>query len=126
MSGRWGAGRLERLMGNLLRIGVVVSATVVGGGAVLFLVRHGGELPHYRVFHGEPSDLRSVHGIVVDALGGSARGLVQLGLLLLIATPVARVVLAVIGFLRERDRTYVVITLVVLSVLLFSISGGRI
>ena len=46
---------------------------------------------------------------------------VQLGLLLLIATPIARVVLAAVGFAFERDRMYVVVSLIVLAVLLFSL-----
>ena len=52
-------------------------------------------------------------------LGG--RGIIQLGLLLLIATPVARVVFSVIGFVRQRDFVYVVLTLIVLAVLLYSL-----
>ncbi len=47
--------------------------------------------------------------------------MIQLGLLLLIATPVARVGCSVVGFLRERDPTYVVLTLIVLSVLLYTL-----
>jgi uncharacterized membrane protein len=125
MTTSWTDERLEQVMGRLLRVGVLLSAAVVTVGAVIFLVRHGTELPHYRVFHGEPSDLRSVGGIVADTLAGSARGLIQLGLLLLVATPVARVVLAVVGFALGQDRAYVLVSLLVLAVLLFSITGGR-
>jgi uncharacterized membrane protein len=64
-----------------------------------------------------------VPGIVGAAWTGRARGIIQLGLLLLIATPVTRVVLSVGMFALQRDRRYVVITLVVLAVLLYSIFG---
>jgi uncharacterized membrane protein len=47
--------------------------------------------------------------------------LIQLGLLLLIATPVARVAVAIVGFALERDRLYTVISLIVLLILLASL-----
>ena len=126
MARPWSDFRIEQIVGNLLRIGVIIAAAVVAVGAVVFLVRHGGEPPQYKIFRGEPSDLRHVGGIVTDALSGHARGLIQLGLLLLIATPVARVVFSIFGFALERDHAYVLITLIVLGVLAFSLAGGRI
>jgi uncharacterized membrane protein len=125
MQKRWGDARIEEIVGILLRAGVVVAAAVVAAGAVVFLIRHGTQRPQYGIFHGEPTELRSVGGIVAGALSGRGRGLIQLGLLLLVATPVARVVFSVIGFALERDRVYVLITLTVLGVLLFSLAGGH-
>jgi uncharacterized membrane protein len=125
MARRWTDFRIEQAVGSILRAGVVVAALVVAAGAVVFLVRHGGEHPQYGVFRGEPSELRSIGGIVTSAFAGRGRGLIQLGLLLLVATPVARVVLSIAGFALEGDRTYVVITLIVLAVLLFSLAGGH-
>ena len=118
----WPDQRFEELIANLLRTGVLLSATVVFLGAILYLVRHGFEPADYRVFHGEPSQLRSPHAILAYAF--HLRGLIQLGLLLLIATPVARVTFSVFGFARERDRMYVGFTLVVLIVLLYSLFGS--
>jgi uncharacterized membrane protein len=114
---------VEQLVGNLLRAGVLLAAVVVLAGGVLFLLRSGLTMPDYRVFKGEPAGLRSVDGIVRTALSGSARGLIQLGLLLLIATPIARVALTAIAFAAERDRTYVLVALLVLSLLLKSLIG---
>ncbi len=122
----WSDFRIEQTVGNLLRIGVILAAAVVAAGAVAFLLRHGGEPPHYGIFRGEPSNLSHVGGIVADAFAGHSRGLIQLGLLLLIATPVARVVFSVVGFALERDHAYVLITLIVLGVLVFSLTGGHI
>jgi len=122
----WTDERVEGIIGNLLRAGVLLAAAVVLLGGGIFLVRHGGELPHYRVFRGEPSDLRTVSGILADALSFRGRNIIQLGILLLIATPVARVAFSVVAFTLERDWLYVVVTLVVLAVLLFSLAGGRI
>jgi uncharacterized membrane protein len=121
-----GAGteeRVEAAVARSLRFGVTLAAVVVFGGGVLFLARHGAEQPHYGVFVGEPSDLRSVAGIVRDAAAFSGRGWIQLGLLLLIATPVARVALSAIAFAFRRDRTYVFVTLVVLVLLVLSLTG---
>jgi len=74
---------------------------------------------------GEPTDLRSVSGIVKDALAFRGRGLIQLGLLVLIATPVARVAFSVAAFAMQRDRLYVVVALIVLAVLMCSLTGAR-
>ena len=63
--------------------------------------------------------------IVRNAMDLSGRGIIQLGLLFLIATPVARVVFSIWGFAEERDRMYVVFTVIVLAVLLFSLAGGH-
>jgi uncharacterized membrane protein len=120
----WTDQRFEELIANLLRTGVSLSATVVLIGAIIYLARHGFAPADYRVFHGEPDELKSVHGIVGNAFHLHGRGLIQLGLLLLIATPVARVTFSVFGFARERDRMYVGFTLIVLVVLLYSLFGS--
>ena len=114
---------VQRAVGNLLRGGVLLAAAVVLVGGVVFLWRHGTALPDYRTFRGEPLDLRELGGIVRDAFSGTGRGLIQLGLLLLVATPVARVAFTAVAFAFERDRTYVLVALLVLSLLLKSLAG---
>jgi uncharacterized membrane protein len=117
--------RVERVMGAVLRSGVIVAAAVVLLGGVLYLVAHGGlAVPRYAVFRGEPSDLRTISGVIRDAGALRATGIIQLGLLLLIATPVARVALALVAFALQRDVTYVVVAVVVLSVLAYSLTSG--
>ncbi len=78
---------IDQIIGNLLRIGVVVSSLIVLIGGGLYLRRHGNELPNYHIFYGEPSELRNVFGIIKTAFSYSGRGIIQFGLLLLIATP---------------------------------------
>jgi uncharacterized membrane protein len=112
---------MDVIIGNLLRFGVVLSALIVLFGAVIYLLRHGHSPTEYRVFRGEPTDLRSVRGILRDALALRGRGIIQLGLLFLIATPVARVAFSIFGFAEERDRMYVVVASLVLLVLLYSL-----
>ncbi len=120
----WNDQRIEIIIGTLLRTGVILAASVVLIGGVLYLKRHGHEVPNYVTFHGEPEDLKSAEQIVRGVLGGSARAIIQLGLLLLIATPVARVLFSAIAFAIEHDYMYVVITLIVLAILLFSLFGS--
>ncbi len=123
-STRWTDQLAETIIGNLLRAGVLLAATVVLLGGMVFLVRHGSDPPHYAVFQGEPTDLRTPSGILADAAMLRGRGIIQLGLLLLLATPVARVAFSVFAFAMEHDFLYVIVTLIVLAVLVFSLTGG--
>lgn len=116
--------RVDQLLGNLLRLGVVIATIVAAFGGVLYLARHGLEPAGHHVFRSEPAELRSVGGIVRSALAFHADAIVQLGLLLLIATPVARVAMSLIAFILQRDRVYVVVTTIVLALLIFSLTGG--
>jgi uncharacterized membrane protein len=118
------AGRMERWLGVLLRGGVLLAAVVVAMGAVLFLLHHGTQHPDYALFQGQPPELRSVGAIVVSAFKFNALAIIQLGLLLLIATPIARVVFSFMGFIVQRDWLYVGITAVVLGLLLYGLFGG--
>lgn len=120
----WSDEQFDIVLAHVLRFGVLVSAAVVAAGGVMFLARHGFERPSYHVFRGEPLPLRSVHGIVAEGLDLHGRGLIQLGLLLLIATPIARVVFSIAGFARQRDWLYVAITLMVLTLLGYSLLAG--
>lgn len=118
----WTEKRFETLIGRLLRIGVILSATIVFLGGVHYLFQHQGPAQSFQVFHGEPENLRHVSGIVDFAIGLHSRGFIQLGLLILIATPVARVAFSVIGFAGERDWLYVGVTLTVLTLLLYGLA----
>jgi uncharacterized membrane protein len=120
----WTDRKVEDLVGNLLRAGVFLSALIVFVGAVVYLAGHGGELADYRVFHGEPNQLRTIPGVLQEAFSFQGRGIIQLGLLLLIATPVARVVLSIVGFAAERDRMYVGFATIVLIILMYSLFGS--
>lgn len=120
----WTDERVEHIIGSLLRDGVMLAAGVVLVGGIAYLIRYGTGQPDYQVFRGEPSDMHSVSGILKGILGLHSRSIIQFGLLLLIATPIARVVFSVFAFALQRDRTYVVITLIVLAVLLYSLLSG--
>jgi uncharacterized membrane protein len=120
----WNDQRIEIIIGSLLRAGVILSAAVVLFGGIVYLTRHGREIPNYTTFHGEPETLKRPTEIFHDTLQMNARAIIQLGLLLLIATPVARVIFSAVAFAIERDYLYVVITLIVLAVLVYSLFGS--
>ena len=116
--------KLERWISNLLQYGVWIASAIVLFGGILYLIRHGGETVDYRVFRGEPAVYRSPIGIVQAVLEGRRRGMIQLGLLVLIAVPILRVLLSFVTFLRWKDFTYVGITGLVLAGLIYSFAGA--
>lgn len=121
----WTDEKLERVLGNLLRIGVFLSAAVALVGGIFYLAYQGAHMPHFRVFQGEPTELRNIAGIIRDALELHSRGIIQLGILILIATPIARVLFSVFAFFQEHDRVYMFVTTIVFGLLLFSFLGGH-
>jgi uncharacterized membrane protein len=125
--------RLEVAIAMLLRIGVIAAAVLVAIGGVLALHHPESAVPNYTVFH-EPADhqgssatvaIHSISAVFQQLHTGTGASIIALGLLVLIATPIARVVFAVVGFARERDKLYTVISLIVLAILAFSLVHGR-
>ena len=111
--------RMEMIMGRLLQVGVLLASFVMLIGGVLYIRAHHGEMPDYRVFSSEPQRLRHFGGVMGGIKVGDPAAIIQLAVLLLIATPVARVAFALIAFLIERDKLYIVISSAVLAVLLY-------
>ena len=117
---------MEIEIGHMLRFGVTLSAIVVFFGGILYLMHASGPVLDYAHFHGTPEPLRTVAGVVRGALRLNAESVIQLGVLLLIATPVARVAFCIWGFARQRDRLYIAVSAVVFLILIYSlVSGGR-
>jgi uncharacterized membrane protein len=114
---------MERLLGTILRVGVATAGAVVLAGVLLSFRARGRIVVDYGVFRGEPSDLRGLRGILRATRELHPRGVIQLGLLILVATPVARVVLAALAFARARDWLYTAIALIVFAGLLVGLLG---
>jgi uncharacterized membrane protein len=114
----------DEMISRLLRTGVIVSSIVVLIGGVFYLAQSGMLKPVYEPFHREPHHLRGLADIVRGVFTWNPRNWIQFGLLILVATPVARVALCVITFIKQRDRTYIVLTLIVLCVLIFGFIGN--
>jgi uncharacterized membrane protein len=122
---QWTDTRIETWVGVMLRTGVMLAAAVVLAGGALYLVRNRGPRTNFHQFHGEPQHLLNVAGVAHGVATGDARSIIMLGLLLLIATPVARVGMCVVGFSLERDRLYVLVSSVVMVILLYSLIFHR-
>ncbi|ALF55403.1 hypothetical protein ACX27_25415 [Nostoc piscinale CENA21] len=116
--------QLEYILSNLLKYGVLIASSVVLLGGILYLIHHGSEPATYQIFHGEPSEFRSPNGVINAVLSGSRRGIIQLGLLLLIATPILRVIISLLAFTIKRELTYIVVTMLVLASLTYSLVGA--
>jgi uncharacterized membrane protein len=117
--------RLDQALGNLLRAGVILAAAVTLLGGIAYVAADWNKRSDHATLkekpEEQPEELRKPLGIIDCALTLNARCVIQLGLLLLIATPVARVAFTVFAFTKQRDWTYVVITLIVLSLLLYGL-----
>jgi uncharacterized membrane protein len=120
---RWSDEQVEMWIGGMLRWGVLVAAAVALVGVVFHLATAGRARADYSSFHPVPHGLDTVGGVVSSALALKPAGVGQLGLLLLIATPILRVALSLVAFALQRDRTYVVITSIVLALLLYGLLG---
>src|SRR5271163_1336982 len=113
--------QFEIFLGKLLRTGVLIAALIVLAGGMWFLSEAHGARREYKTFRGVPAELSSLPAIVHGAMGGQALAVIQLGILVLIATPVARVLFSMLGFALERDWMYVSVTAIVLGLLLYSL-----
>jgi uncharacterized membrane protein len=116
---------LDVAVAGMLRFGVTLAAMVVFAGGVLLLRHPWSPVPDYAHFRAGGPALRTLRGIVHGAIRLEPKSIIQLGLVVLIATPVARVVYCVVGFARQRDRLYVVVSSLVLAVLIYSLTKGR-
>ncbi len=105
--------KVERIIGHLLRAGVILSALIVAVGGAIYLLHHAHEIPDHAVFRGEPKFSNA-----------SGRGIIMGGLLVLILTPVARVAFSLIAFTLERDWIYVAVTTVVLGLLTYGLMSS--
>jgi uncharacterized membrane protein len=112
--------KIEHILAYILRIGVIVSAVVVLFGAVLYLFSHGKERPDYYKFVFNPFSVDNPIGLIRDVFALKSLEIMKLGILLLVGTPILRVIISIIAFIYEKDLMYVVFTLIVLSVLIYS------
>lgn len=114
--------QLELIVSYVLRWGVLLSFLIVLVGAIL-LFAEGGRSAQVRL-SGAPNP-QNPGTIFVQALQLQPRAIIDVGLMLLIATPIIRVAVSVVGFLLEEDFVYTAATLFVLAMLLLSLVLGR-
>lgn len=116
---------LALVIGNIMRWGVIVSLSLTFLGGIIYLVQNGSEVVSYNSFVEQD---RSIGEILNSTFQGllhfDGLSMITLGILLLFSTPVIRVVFSLIGFIIERDKLYIVITLIVLAIIVVSVMGG--
>jgi uncharacterized membrane protein len=122
---RWTDEKVDHFIGTILQAGVLASGILVLAGGILYAIHNGPAAVNYHVFQTERAAIKSVRPILTGAIHLDGRAIIQLGILLLIATPVARVMFSVAAFGLQRDRLYVPITLIVLAILIYGLFGGR-
>jgi uncharacterized membrane protein len=115
----FGDRQMDAIMGRLLQIGVLLASSVVLVGGILYLRLHHASAPNYSHFRRDAATLLRPSAMLHAIAQGNPAAIIQLGILLLIATPIARVIFAAVAFAIERDRLYLVISLIVLCVLLY-------
>jgi uncharacterized membrane protein len=107
--------KMEAIIADLLRAGVALAAALVLAGGFWYVMSSGRAVSDYGQFHPETLGLGAF--LTLDL----PERLMGAGLLVLIATPVARVAFCLAAFALERDRMYVCFTAIVLAVLIYSI-----
>jgi uncharacterized membrane protein len=116
---------MQLLLGQVLRAGTVISISVVFIGGLFYLYRHGHAIADYRVFKGIPDFVQHPSGILYGILNLKGQAIIQFGIVLLIATPILRVVFSAVGFILEKDYMYVGISLLVLFIIFMSMWSGH-
>jgi uncharacterized membrane protein len=116
---------MQAIIGWVLRLGVFISMLVVFFGGILYLYRHGHAIADHSVFKGVPAFLQSGGSIINGILTFRGQAIIQAGIILLIATPIIRVIFSAIGFILEKDYLYVGITLLVLTIIFISMLSGH-
>jgi len=116
---------LQLLLGHVLRAGTVVSITIVFLGGVIYMHRHGHTPADYKTFRGTPASIHEAYGLFLGIMSLRGQAIIQTGIILLIATPVLRVIFSAVGFALEKDYLYVGISLLVLLIIAISALGGH-
>lgn len=124
MKKNWQDKDIELVLGNLLRWGVIISSVVVLIGGIIYLAHHGSVVPDYKSFQGLLLPYHNLSNIFTGVMNLKGEAIIQLGVVLLIATPVARIIFSIIGFAREKDFLYIFISVIVLGIIISSIALG--
>ncbi|ADQ78200.1 protein of unknown function DUF1634 [Paludibacter propionicigenes WB4] len=121
---------IDLIIGKLLRAGVLTASAITVFGGILYLIQHHGSTANYgvvasnEIFRGAPAYLRELSSILPQIIRFDGAAIVQFGLIVLIATPVLRVVFSLISFAIEKDKLYVGITTLVLIIIMINMFFG--
>jgi uncharacterized membrane protein len=116
---------MQVLLGHVLRAGTIISVSIVFIGGIFFIYRHGQSITDYHKFNGIPNFVQTASGIFHGIWALKGQAMIQLGIALLIATPIIRIIFSAIGFVLEKDYMYLGISLLVLGIIFFSMMSGH-
>ncbi len=116
----------RHILARVITAGTLAAAAVTLLGVVLFLVTGSREPVNYATFDESPGPLATVRGVFRGVLDLDPKAIIQLGVVLLILTPAARVACTLIQFIIERDKLYIAVTLIVLAILIYGLAGGAV
>ena len=109
---------IQKLIGNTLRWGVTISCAIALVGGAVYLIQHGNEpVKDYGLFDESHPAYTNLPGIFGGFFNFQAYGLIQVGVIALLLTPIMRVVLSLLDFVTERDWLYAAITSIVLAII---------
>ncbi len=116
-AGPTGADALEHSIGQVLTVGTYVSVVLLAAGVLLLLAAGIGPLSGGPAF-----DLGSVVG---DVAAFRPAGFIWVGLLVVVATPSARVAASLVGYVRRGERTMTVVSVLILIVIAVSVALAK-
>jgi len=116
---------IQSLLGKVLRAGTVISMSIVLFGGIVYMCRHGYSVVNYHKFTGIPDFVQYTSRLIPGAISFKGQAIIQIGIILLIFTPIVRVVFSSIGFLLEKDYLYSGISLLVLVIIFASMLSGH-
>lgn len=116
--------RVKVVIAVVLRYGVIAAFVIVTiGSALMFLEGGTGFAPLGTaevLFGSRDTSLIGLGPLAQSLAAGKPYAIIDLGLIVLLATPVARVAISVLLFAEERRRAFVAITAAVLAILVLS------
>lgn len=112
---------VQLILGTLLRVGVLLSSAVILFGGIVFIFSQANEVVSFAEFKPEKTNFSTISNILEGLKTFDGLAIIQFGVLLLIFTPIARVVFSIFSFLIEKDYMYVLIGAIVLCVIITSL-----
>ncbi len=116
---------MDLIIFYILRTGVIIAGLLVVAGGSIWLLHFFNSVPHYRFFSSGTAHFPPLSELLKKALSFDGISLIQTGILVLIITPIFRVIFSFISFLTQKDAIYSLFTLIVILNLLFSFFGYK-
>lgn len=118
---------IELVISKVLRYGVYLSMFFAVVGGMVYIAHHGGEPvgnQYAKYIEKDDGFFDYVRQTVVGVFQGHGSDVIILGVVLLLATPTVRILFSLFGYVLEKDKLYIAVTLIVLAIIAVSVLGG--